>query len=62
VLLESTLRAFYEAVDRAADLKAQIMLRLLFYTAVRISCLEVYHRLIHEVEPRYQKAVRGLEI
>jgi integrase/recombinase XerD len=34
---DSTLRAFYEAVDRAGDLKHQIMLRLLFYTAVRVS-------------------------
>jgi integrase/recombinase XerD len=37
VLPESTLRAFYEAVDRAGDLKHQIMLRLLFYTAIRVS-------------------------
>jgi integrase len=37
ILPESSLRAFYEAIDRAGDLKHQIMLRLLFYTAVRIS-------------------------
>jgi site-specific recombinase XerD len=37
VLQESTLLAFYEAVDRAGDLKHQIMLRLLFYAAVRVS-------------------------
>jgi integrase/recombinase XerD len=37
VLPQSSLRAFYEAVDRAGDLKHQIMLGLLFYTAVRVS-------------------------
>jgi integrase len=34
---ESTLRAFYDAVNTAGGLNHQIMLRLLFYAAVRVS-------------------------
>src|SRR5213593_3291709 len=37
VLPEQTLRRYYEAVDPGANLQHQIMLRLLFYTAVRVS-------------------------
>lgn len=37
LLTEAQLHAFYGAIDRADDLKHQIMLRLLFYTAVRVS-------------------------
>jgi integrase len=37
ILSETSLRAFYEAIDRTGNLQHQIMLRLLFYTAVRVS-------------------------
>ena len=37
LLTEAQLRAFYEAIDKADDTKHQILLRLLFYTAVRVS-------------------------
>jgi integrase/recombinase XerD len=37
ILTEASLRRFYETIDRAGNLQHQIMLRLLFYTAVRVS-------------------------
>jgi integrase len=37
LLTEAELRRFYETIDRADDLKHSILLRLLFYTAVRVS-------------------------
>src|SRR5437016_6581159 len=37
ILPEASLRKFYEVIDRAGNLQHQIMLRLLFYTAVRVS-------------------------
>lgn len=37
LLTEAQLRAFYEAIDRADDTKHQILLRLLFYTAIRVA-------------------------
>lgn len=37
LLAEDSLRKFYEAVDGSGNLQHQIMLRLLFYTAVRVS-------------------------
>jgi integrase len=37
ILPESSLKKFYEVIDQAGDLQHQIMLRLLFYTAVRVS-------------------------
>jgi integrase len=37
LLSESSLRKFYEAIDQAGNLQHQIMLRLLFYTAIRVS-------------------------
>jgi site-specific recombinase XerD len=37
ILSEASLRRFYEKIDQAGDLQHQIMLRLLFYTAVRVS-------------------------
>lgn len=37
LLTETQLRAFYEAIDKADDLKHQILLRLLFYTALRVA-------------------------
>src|SRR5689334_8279817 len=37
ILSEASLRSFYESIDRAGNLQHQIMLRLLFYTAVRVS-------------------------
>jgi integrase/recombinase XerD len=37
LLTESQLRAFYEAIDKADDTKHQILLRLLFYTALRVA-------------------------
>lgn len=37
ILPEARLRKFYEEIDRAGNLQHQIMLRLLFYTAVRVS-------------------------
>lgn len=37
LLQSSQLEAYYEAVDRAGNLQHQIMLRLLFYTALRVS-------------------------
>jgi integrase/recombinase XerD len=37
LLPEDSLRRFYEALDAAGNLQHQIMLRLLFYTAVRVS-------------------------
>lgn len=37
LLSESQLRAFYAAVDNTDDIKHQLMLRLLFYTALRVS-------------------------
>ncbi len=36
ILPEATLKKFFEAVDAADNLQHQIMLRLLFYTAVRV--------------------------
>src|SRR5439155_27350729 len=37
ILTDASLRKFYEVIDRAGNLQHQIMLRLLFYTAVRVS-------------------------
>ena len=37
ILPEASLRRFYQEIDRAGNLQHQIMLRLLFYTAVRVS-------------------------
>jgi len=37
ILGEASLKKFYEVIDQAGDLQHQIMLRLLFYTAVRVS-------------------------
>lgn len=37
ILPEASLRRFYQEIDRAGKLQHQIMLRLLFYTAVRVS-------------------------
>lgn len=37
LLTEAQLRAFYEAIDKADDLKHQILLRVLFYTAIRVA-------------------------
>jgi integrase/recombinase XerD len=37
LLPEASLKAFYNAVDQSGNLQHQIMLRLLFYTAVRVS-------------------------
>ena len=37
ILSEASLRKFYETIDHAGNLQHQIMLRLLFYTAVRVS-------------------------
>lgn len=37
LLTETQLRAFYEAIDKADDTKHQILLRLLFYTAIRVA-------------------------
>jgi integrase len=37
ILPEASLKRFYEVIDQAGDLQHQIMLRLLFYTAVRVS-------------------------
>jgi integrase len=37
LLSESGLRKFYEVIDQAGNLQHQIMLRLLFYTAIRVS-------------------------
>jgi integrase len=37
LLPEDSLRKFYEAVDNSGNLQHQIMLRLLFYTAVRVA-------------------------
>lgn len=37
ILPEASLRKFYDAIDLAGNLQHQIMLRLLFYTAVRVS-------------------------
>jgi integrase/recombinase XerD len=37
LLPEESLRKFYDAVDGSGNLQHQIMLRLLFYTAVRVS-------------------------
>lgn len=37
ILPEFSLRRFYQEIDRAGKLQHQIMLRLLFYTAVRVS-------------------------
>jgi integrase len=37
LLTEAQLRAFYEAIDKADDTKHQILLRLLFYTAIRVA-------------------------
>jgi integrase len=37
LLPEASLRKFYEAVDESGNLAHQIMLRLLFYTAVRVA-------------------------
>jgi integrase/recombinase XerD len=37
LLPDASLKVFYETVDKAGNLEHQIMLRLLFYTAVRVS-------------------------
>jgi integrase len=37
LLPDASLKNFYETVDKAGNLQHQIMLRLLFYTAVRVS-------------------------
>jgi integrase len=37
ILSDADLKRFYEAIDQAGNLQHQIMLRLLFYTAVRVS-------------------------
>jgi len=37
ILSDADLKKFYEVVDQAGNLQHQIMLRLLFYTAVRVS-------------------------
>ena len=37
ILPEASLKRFYQGIDRAGNLQHQIMLRLLFYTAVRVS-------------------------
>lgn len=37
LLTEAQLLAFYEAIDKADNLKHRILLRLLFYTAVRVA-------------------------
>jgi integrase len=37
LLPEASLKAFYDAVDHSGNLQHQIMLRLLFYTALRVS-------------------------
>lgn len=37
LLPEASLRKFYQVIDQAGDLQHQIMLRLLFYTGVRVS-------------------------
>lgn len=37
LLTEAQLRAFYEAIDKDDDTKHQILLRLLFYTAIRVA-------------------------
>ena len=41
ILPEASLRRFYQEIDRAGNLQHQIMLRLLFYTAVRVSELVI---------------------
>ena len=37
ILPDASLKKSYEVIDQAGDLQHQIMLRLLFYTAVRVS-------------------------
>ena len=37
LLPKASLARFYEAIDAAANIKHQIMLRLLFFTAVRVA-------------------------
>jgi len=37
ILPDSSLRAFYDAIQRGGNLQHEIMLKLLFYTAVRVS-------------------------
>src|SRR5215472_5114663 len=37
ILSDADLKKFYETIDQAGNLQHQIMLRLLFYTAVRVS-------------------------
>ena len=37
ILSDASLRRFYQEIDRGGNLQHQIMLRLLFYTAVRVS-------------------------
>lgn len=37
ILSDASLRKFYEVIDREGNLQHQIMLRLMFYTAVRVS-------------------------
>lgn len=37
LLSEASLKKFYEAIDKVGSLQHQIMLRLLFYTAIRVS-------------------------
>jgi len=43
LLPEDALRRFYEAVDEGSNLQHQVMFRLLFYTAVRVSELTGIH-------------------
>ena len=37
ILSEASLKHFYEVIDQTGNLQHQIMLRLLFYTALRVS-------------------------
>jgi integrase len=48
ILPESSLRRFYQEIDRAGNLQHQIMLRLLFYTAVRLS--ELVNIVVHDID------------
>ena len=45
---EDALRRFYKVIDEAGDLQHQIMLRLLFYTAIRVS--ELTNILVEHVD------------
>ena len=48
ILPEVSLRRFYQEIDRAGNLQHQIMLRLLFYTAVRVS--ELVNVAVHDID------------